>query len=66
MDIHGCKVCFGGRSSRDCPCVQQDGMAAIYPAVKASDVVVLAKMCIRDRFQRSCTLNGMMAGAICS
>ena len=42
MDIHGCKGCFGGRSSRDCPCVQQDGMADIYPVVKASDVVVLA------------------------
>ena len=42
MDIHGCKGCFGGRSSRDCPCVQQDGMADIYPVGKASDVVVLA------------------------
>lgn len=42
MDIHGCKGCFGGHSSRDCPCVQQDDMMQIYPAVKNSDVVVLA------------------------
>ena len=42
MDIHGCKGCFGGHSSRECPCVQQDDMAKIYPAVKDSDVVVLA------------------------
>lgn len=42
MDIHGCKGCFGGHSSRDCPCVQRDDMMQIYPAVKTSDVVVLA------------------------
>ncbi len=42
MDIHGCKGCFGGHSSRECPCVQRDDMAQIYPAVKDSDVVVLA------------------------
>lgn len=42
MDIHGCKGCFGGHSSRDCPCVQKDDMTQIYPAVKTSDVVVLA------------------------
>lgn len=42
MEIHGCKGCFGGHSSRDCPCVQQDDMAKIYPAVKDCDVVVLA------------------------
>ena len=42
MDIHGCKGCFGGHSSKDCPCVQKDDMAQIYPAVKDSDVVVLA------------------------
>lgn len=42
MDIHGCKGCFGGHSSRECPCVQQDDMMQIYPAVKDSDVVVLA------------------------
>ena len=42
MDIHGCKGCFGGHSSRECSCVQRDDMAQIYPAVKDSDVVVLA------------------------
>ena len=42
MDIHGCKGCFGGHSSQECPCVQKDDMAKIYPAVKTSDVVVLA------------------------
>ena len=42
MDIHGCKGCFGGHSSRECPCVQKDDMARIYPAVKDCDVVVLA------------------------
>ena len=42
MDIHGCKGCFGGRSSRECPCVQKDDMAKIYPAVKECHVVVLA------------------------
>lgn len=42
MDIHGCLGCFGGRSSRECPCVQKDDMSQIYPAVKKCDVVVLA------------------------
>jgi multimeric flavodoxin WrbA len=42
MDIHGCKGCFGGKSSRECPCVQRDDMDKIYPAVKECDVVVLA------------------------
>ena len=42
MDIRGCKGCFGGHSSRDCPCVQKDDMQAIYPAVRNCDVVVLA------------------------
>ena len=42
MDIHGCKGCFGGNSGRECPCVQQDDMAKIYPAVKDCDIVVLA------------------------
>lgn len=42
MDIHGCKGCFGGHSSRECPCVQKDDMAQIYPAVKECEVVVLA------------------------
>ena len=42
MDIHGCKGCFGGHSSRECPCVQRDGMSKIYPAVRECDVIVLA------------------------
>ena len=42
MDIHGCKGCFGGHSSRDCPCVQRDDMVRIYPAVRDCDVIVLA------------------------
>lgn len=42
MDIHGCKGCFSGHSARECPCVQHDDMNQVYPAVKDSDVVVLA------------------------
>lgn len=42
MHIHGCLGCFGGHSSKDCPCVQKDDMAAIYPQVKEADVIVLA------------------------
>lgn len=42
MKIHGCKGCFGGHSSQKYPCVQQDDMSRIYPAVKESNVVVLA------------------------
>lgn len=42
MEIHGCKGCFGGHSSRACPCVQKDDMAQIYPAVRDCDVIVLA------------------------
>lgn len=42
MDIHGCKGCFGGHGSRECPCVQKDDMMQIYPAVRECDVVVLA------------------------
>ena len=42
MNIHGCRGCFGGHSSRERPCVQKDDMDKIYPAVKESDVVVLA------------------------
>ena len=42
MDIHGCKGCFGGHSSKECPCVQKDDMAQIYPVVKECDVIVLA------------------------
>ena len=42
MEIHGCRGCFGGHSSQECHCVQKDDMSQIYPAVKESDVVVLA------------------------
>ena len=42
MNIHGCKGCFGGHSSRQCPCVQKDDMDQIYPVVRDCDVVVLA------------------------
>ena len=42
MNIHGCKGCFGGHSSRDCPCVQRDDMDKRYPPVRACDVIVLA------------------------
>lgn len=42
MNINGCKGCFGGRSSKECPCVQKDDMSKIYPAVKECEVVVLA------------------------
>ncbi len=42
MDIHGCRGCFGGHSGKEHPCVQHDDMDRIYPAVKDSDVVVLA------------------------
>ncbi len=42
MDIHGCKGCFGGDSSREYPCAQKDDMGKIYPAVRDCDVIVLA------------------------
>lgn len=42
MNINGCKGCFGGHSSKVCPCVQKDDMAEIYPAVRECDVVVFA------------------------
>lgn len=42
MDIHGCKGCFGGHSSKECPCAQKDDMTQIYSAIKDCEVVVLA------------------------
>jgi len=42
MNIHGCKGCFGGNSSRKCPCVQKDDMDKIYSAVKECEVIVFA------------------------
>lgn len=42
MGINGCKGCFGGGKDADHPCVQRDGMDAVYPAYREADVVVLA------------------------
>ena len=42
MIIHGCMGCFGGHSGKDSPCVQKDDMDKVYPAVKESDVIILA------------------------
>ena len=42
MDIHGCRGCSGGHSSGECPCVQNDDMNQVYPAVREAEVVVLA------------------------
>jgi len=42
MNIHGCKGCFSGHSSKECPCVQKDDMSQIYPAVRDCDVIILA------------------------
>lgn len=42
MNIHGCRGCFGGHSSKACPCVQKDDMDQIYPEVKDCDIVVIA------------------------
>lgn len=42
MDIHSCKGCFGGHSSKEYPCVQKDDMGKIYPAVRECDVIVFA------------------------
>ena len=42
MNIHGCKGCFGGNSSRECPCAQKYDMDKIYPLVRECDVIVLA------------------------
>ena len=44
MEIHGCKGCFGGHSSKECPCVQKDDMAQIYPAIRECDMVILAAL----------------------
>lgn len=42
MTINGCLGCTRGDNTRECPCVQNDDMSAIYPAIKESDVVVIA------------------------
>ncbi len=41
MEIHGCKGCFGGHSSKECPCVQKDDMSKIYRAMKECDVIAM-------------------------
>lgn len=42
LDIHGCRGCLGGGRDPRHPCVQRNGMDAVYPAYMAADVVVLA------------------------
>ena len=42
LDIHPCLGCCCGGKDENSPCVQKDGMTEIYPAVRDSDVVVLA------------------------
>ncbi|WP_297218227.1 NAD(P)H-dependent oxidoreductase [uncultured Desulfovibrio sp.] len=42
LDIHGCLGCVQGGRDVNSPCVQKDGMTAIYPVYRAADVVVLA------------------------
>lgn len=38
MDIHGCKGCFGGHSSKECPCVQQDDIEGKPELAKAYEL----------------------------
>ena len=42
MNIRGCLGCWHGGKEGDCPCVQADDMAQIYPVYREADVVVLA------------------------
>lgn len=42
MNIHGWRGCFCANTALEMPCVQHDDMAKIYPAIKESNVVVLA------------------------
>ena len=42
MKIGGCLGCWRGGKDADCPCVQKDDMAKIYPVYREADVVVLA------------------------
>ena len=42
MKIGGCLGCWHGGKDAECPCVQKDDMAEIYPAYIEADVVVLA------------------------
>lgn len=40
--VHGCLACERCWQREGQPCVQQDGMQALYPALQQADVVVLA------------------------
>ena len=42
MNIHGCLGCCKGGKDEECPCVQKDDMAQIYPVYRQADIVVLA------------------------
>ena len=42
MKIGGCLGCWHGGKDAECPCVQKDDMAQIYPVYREADVVVLA------------------------
>lgn len=42
LDIHPCLGCLGGGKDPAHPCVQRDGMEAIYPDYRAADVLVFA------------------------
>ena len=42
LDIHGCLGCVKGGKDPASPCVQKDGMTAIYPAYRDADLIVLA------------------------
>ncbi len=42
MDIHPCLGCMGGGGNPEHPCVQRDGMDAIYSAYRLADTVVFA------------------------
>lgn len=42
MDIRPCVGCCRGERENEIPCTQRDGMASIYPSLKAADVFVFA------------------------
>lgn len=42
MKINGCLGCWHGGKDGECPCVQRDDMASIYPVYREADIVVLA------------------------
>lgn len=73
MDIAPCRGCLGGGDDPASPCVQKDGMDAVYAAYRAADAVVLASpmYCWSITAQLKATLDrlfalmeaGMKAGA---